>query len=70
MKVAVKDAVYSLSLAALAYHAYLAYSTIKETAHEHLEASGKDYAGNPAAGTELVATDTPFGFSIPGDTEA
>lgn len=70
-KIAVKDAVYSVSIVALAYHAYLAYSTIKETAHEHLEEiSSKDYAGNPAALTETVATDTPFGFSIPGDTLA
>jgi hypothetical protein len=70
-KIAVKDAVYSVSLLALAYHAYLAYATIKETAHEHLESSAKDgYAGNPGALTETVAIDTPFGFSVPGDTLA
>lgn len=67
-KIAVKDAVYSVAILGLAYHAYLAYSTIKETSHEHVESPGKEYDGNPAALTDTDAVDTPFGFSVPGDT--
>ena len=66
-KIAVKDAVFSVAILGLTYHAYLAYSTIKETAHEHLDASDKEYAGNPSAltQTDMTPEDVPFGFHLP-----
>ncbi len=56
-KMTVKDTLMSLAIVVLSYHAVVARSTLKATAHEH---SSSEYNGNPGSST---AMGSPIGFT-------